>query len=149
MQPEILFIFILFPVIWIAMTTLISRLSGWAALAEVYQFNDSFSGETWRWQSGQMRWSANYGGCLTIGANGAGLYLSILFPFKVGHPPLFIPWTDITVQTKRQFLSTLVEFRFRRVPSLLRINDRLARRIQAAVGSAWPNSDFEQLPRVG
>jgi hypothetical protein len=52
-----------------------------------------------------MRLSANYGGCLTVGSDAAGLYLAVMFLFRVGHPPLFIPWDERTISRKRDLLS--------------------------------------------
>ena len=51
-----------------------------------------------------MRWGANYNNCLTIGVDTAGLYLSPLFFFRIGHPPLFIPWTEISLRGRRKIL---------------------------------------------
>jgi hypothetical protein len=36
---------------------------------------------------------AKYNGVLRIAHDPFGLYLSVMFLFRVGHPPLFIPWS--------------------------------------------------------
>ena len=73
-----------------------------------------------------MRWGTNYGNCLTVGAGYQGLYLSVLFLFRSGHPPLLIPWSDISVRTEKGRWFSWTEFRFSRAPSIpLRVSERL------------------------
>ncbi len=87
-----------------------------------------------------MRWGANYNNCLTIGVDTAGLYLSPLFFFRIGHPPLFIPWTEISLRGRRKIL--FIEFvelklgREERIPFLIRAS--LAEQIRSAAGFSWP-----------
>ncbi len=50
-----------------------------------------------------MRWIAGYRNCLTVGCNHEGLYLATMPPFQFRHPPLLIPWDEITV-TRRQIV---------------------------------------------
>ncbi|HEY7676970.1 MAG TPA: hypothetical protein VIG69_07845 [Candidatus Methylomirabilis sp.] len=125
--------------IWIALSIALSRAGGWAALAAVYRASEAFEGERWRFQSAGMRWGTNYGSCLTVGADAKGLHLAVPLLFRIGHPPLFIPWTDISVTVMRRPVLTYLEFRFRRAPAIpLRVGERLGRRIAAAAGQAWP-----------
>lgn len=111
----------LFPVffvgLWVFVLFLIARLGGWSRLAEYYQTQTRFEGQIWRFRSGRFRW-ASYNGCLTLGANDRGLYLAVFPLFRVGHPPLFIPWYDITTEEKKAFLTTYLEFRFAKAPSV-------------------------------
>lgn len=123
------FIFILF---WLTANIAISYISGWAALAELYRSDDSFEGERWQFQRGQMRYAMRYNNNLTIGADQRGLSLSILFLFRAGHPALFIPWSDITESEKDSFLKKVIEFQFIRVPGVyLRISPKVAEKILA------------------
>jgi hypothetical protein len=49
--------------------------------------------------------------CLTIYTSAAGLCISILFPFRLGHPPVFIPWDAVRNPRVRRFLGAeSVEF---------------------------------------
>ncbi len=84
---------------------LIGRISGWSTLANIYRATGEFFGPTWKFQSGQFRWRMGYNHCLTFGANESGLFLSVFFLFRIGHPSLFIPWGDITVSLRKGFLS--------------------------------------------
>jgi hypothetical protein len=73
-----------------------------------------------------------------MGARPWGLYLSVLFPFRPGHPPLLIPWQDISAtETKRGFGSGY-EMRFRRVPGVaMQVSKDLGDALQTEAGSMW------------
>src|SRR5580704_4325544 len=105
MQPWANFLFSIsvFLVLWIFVTIVISHLSGWASLAGQFRFHDTFSGPRWSWQSGRMRFMMNYNRCLTVGASEQGLYLAMNPLFRLGHPALFIPWSEVSVQPQRIF----------------------------------------------
>lgn len=79
---------------WCAVCLLLSVLSGWRRLAEHFAAHDPPSGKRFSMQSGQFG-LASYGNCLTIYASPEGLYISILWLFRLGHRPLFIPWEAI------------------------------------------------------
>ena len=119
---------------------LISFLTGWHELAGEYPLSGTFQGQRWRFRSAKMRWGTRYGNCLTFGADQAGLFVSVVFPFRCGHPPLSIPWSEISVRQKRYFLNfERAEFRFRRAPLIpLYVSPALAGHLRAAAGSAWP-----------
>ena len=130
--------FVAFIGLFIGLFILIARLSGWTTLAAFYRLSGSFSGECWRFRSGELRWKMGYNNCLTVGVNPAGLYLSVFFLFRLGHPDLFIPWADVSVTTgKRGFLSAYTEFRFRQALGIpFRVNERLGRQILESAGSS-------------
>lgn len=134
------FALIVFPTIWIVAGMVIGQVGGWAALAQQFEFREDFTGQRWRLQSARMRLWVHYGSCLTVGANPDGLYLAILFLFRVGHPPLFIPWREVSVPKKGVFLSIrYVELRLGHdllIP--FRINESLADRLRDAAGKGWP-----------
>jgi hypothetical protein len=79
-----------------------SWVGGWALLAKVYLTQDSttLDGETWKYQSIQMRWGTNYGNCVTVRANPLGLGLSVLFLF--GHVLIIWRRLDRLRSSKRQ-----------------------------------------------
>jgi hypothetical protein len=84
-------------VCWVGISYVIAHIGGWFRLARFYRFSGAFLGERWRFQSAQMRWKVGYNNCLTVGASPEGLYLSVMFILRFGHPPLFVPWSDISV----------------------------------------------------
>jgi hypothetical protein len=133
---------------WILVSLIISRVSGWALLARLYFAQDSITldGESWRFQSIQMRWATNYGNCVTVKANPLGLGLSVLWLLRIGHPPLLIPWSDISIHGVRRsrFFPSLTEFRFRLDPSIpIRINNKLFSKILDSSDRYYP--EFHQI----
>jgi hypothetical protein len=74
-----------------------------------------------------------YNGALTVGVNAAGMYLAMLPLFRLGHPPLFIPWSDITVSSTRRFLADFIVFEFRQTPGVsILLFDRFGREVLEA-----------------
>ncbi|MDM8527540.1 hypothetical protein QUF58_04940 [Anaerolineales bacterium HSG24] len=97
---------------------LLANTGGWAGLAEHYQLQDSFEGQKWHFRSGRMG-LINYKSCLIVGTNDEGLYLAVLPIFRISHPPLFIPWEDITTsESKRLVIIPYLDFTFACVPSV-------------------------------
>ena len=135
---------VIFPVffiaLWCAISLLASRLTGWAALARRFSSTTPFTGQTWNWQSARMRWTTHYGSCLTVGADPSGLYLSVMFLFRMGHAPLFLPWHEVSVRRRWKVLGLrYVELRLGQEEQLpFQISGSLADRLKAAAGSGWP-----------
>jgi hypothetical protein len=124
---------------WIVMGFVFSHLSGWASLGQRYRCDEGFSGERLRFRSAAVRYGGHYRNCLTIGANPQGLFLSLAFPFFAGHPPLFIPWNDISVRRTRLLWAKRVELHLGREPAIpFRISERLATKLAALADGAWP-----------
>jgi hypothetical protein len=117
----------------------LAHLGGWATLARAYRAWTPFAGTTRSGQSGAVGWS-NYGNSLIVGCDQRGLSLAVLFLFRAGHPPLFIPWEDISVTESRSlFVFTCFDLRFRKAPGVrFRIRPRLAERLRAQAGARWP-----------
>jgi hypothetical protein len=132
---------ILFPAFFVGMCLLVcaitSTFSGWSALTERFRIDGTFPGQRWRKQSGVMR-GQTYGG-LTLGCNENGLYLGVHFTFRFMHPPLLIPWDQITVSRRKIFFFDFVRFelgREERVP--LWIRAYRVEKIKDAAGEHWP-----------
>jgi hypothetical protein len=82
-----------------------------------------------------------------VGASQRGLYFSVLFPFRPGHPPIFAPWEDVSLTEGRRFFSSYIELRFRRVVGAkVRLSKRLWDKLQAKAGSRWPADAMEPTP---
>jgi hypothetical protein len=122
------------------------RIGGWIALAQRYRATELFTGKSWHFQHIQLTWSMNYSGITTVGANSAGLYLSLFFPFRIGHSPLFIPWNEMKMEMKQSIFSgKYMEIHFTEVPgTLIRISEKLARKIAAEVGPELASKVEEQ-----
>lgn len=123
---------------WFLILSLQGRFGGWATLAESYRLEGDFTGPRWRFQSALLRRWTIYGNCLTIGANPRGLYLACPL-CRPAHPPLFIPWQDISIADRPFQLFRYKEFRFRREPEIpVLIRPRLAKKIGSAAAASWP-----------
>jgi hypothetical protein len=131
---------VFFVALWCVIFFLISRASGWASLARRFRATSPFTGQTWAWKKARMRWGTNYNNCLTIGSDPMGLYLSLMFPFSFAHPPLLLPWQEVSVRRRRSiFFFKYVELslgREKQIPLLTR--DNLADQIRQAAGSNSP-----------
>lgn len=90
-----------------------------------------------------MRGLGNYNNVLTVGADSSGLFIVPLFLFRAWHPPLFVPWAEITVAPKTLlFFFKYVELclgRAEEIPFTIRAS--LAAKIEAAAGPGWPGSE--------
>ncbi len=84
-----------FPVIWISIVYLISRIGGWSELATHFEYDGPAPGEVFHWCSARLRFLCNYSNCLTITLSETGIHLKTLIFFRVGHHPLFIPWAAV------------------------------------------------------
>ena len=89
---------VILPLFFMGICRLIAG-AGWSALARVYSAPPSpLSKPKARLTGGQIG-NARYNGCLWCSSNEKGLNLSVLFFFRAGHAPLFIPWSDATLKT--------------------------------------------------
>jgi hypothetical protein len=127
---------IFFVGVWLLIFAVISVVGGWQTLAERFRSDGSFDGAVWRWQSAYFRYRVHYGGCLIVGCNREGLYIRILFPFRFMHPPLFVPWREISLTTSRYWLMGEVgRFQLGRETQIpFTVGERLLGRIRGEVG---------------
>lgn len=95
-----------------------------------------------------MRFGARYNNGLTVGADNTGLFIVPFVLFRIGHPALLIPWTEISVaRTTQLFIFKYVDLHLGREENVpFRIRPSLASKIQAAAGAAWPGFNRMELP---
>ena len=130
-----------FVVMWSLVSYLLSVIGGWSRLAEDYRSERPIEGRRWRFQSASMRFSTAYSNVLTIGASEAGLSLSVLFLFRLGHPPLFIPWSDLRKVGDGGFIMGQ-RLEISKAPTIaLRLRNSLVDRIETARGRS-----IDQVP---
>lgn len=119
---------------------IVSRTTGWHQLAERFTLQGDFPSEPWRFKSATARYGSHYNNCLTIAASPVGLYMAMLWPFRVGHPPLFIPWNEITISRAKVFFWNVVRFQVgRENPIVFGFREDFAGQIRRAAGSSWPS----------
>jgi hypothetical protein len=135
--PVVITLYVVF--VWVAVNFLISWIGGWFELSRTYRATQEFNGQIWRFQDVYLRLLTRYHGAVSVGASQEGLYLSVIFLVRPGHPPLFIPWQDISVKPGKVLWVRVYQFQFRQVPSVrLRLKEKLVKDIQAAAGASWP-----------
>jgi hypothetical protein len=115
-------------------SSLIGLLSGWHRLSKRFRAESEPYGEIRSagpfFYYVQMRYRVNYGSLIRIIAANDALYLSALFPFRIGHPPLCIPWKEVQLRGIRSFRRRYVVLTLgeqERIP--MRISERMARKL--------------------
>ena len=124
----------------LAVSTTISYTGGWHSLSRRFRFRGKFQGQRWRCQNIQMRGIAGYHNCITLGVSPQGLYLAVSLPlFRIAHPPLLIPWDEISLTHGKLFFVKTEKLQVGRespVPVWIRVG--LADKLKTAAGSKWP-----------
>lgn len=84
----------LFVGMWCVISLMLARLGGWHALAQAHRAASKPVGKRFGMESGSIG-LVSYNGCLTVCVTGEGVYMSVWPMFRLGHPPLFFPWSEI------------------------------------------------------
>jgi hypothetical protein len=125
-----------FTALWVAVTGLLRGFCGWAALAKRFATSQPAAGESFAFASAGMGASStfpvNYNSCLFLTVGPGGIRMSMLFLFRLGHPPLFIPWSEVeSVAEKRTWFYRYAIVRIQGTRTLIRFSGRPARAVQA------------------
>jgi hypothetical protein len=94
-----------FIALWCMNSWFASWQSGWGRLSKRFRAESEFLGETRR--AGSLpfelcfRYWLDYTNIVRVSPEDDALYLSVVFPFRIGHPPLRIPWTEISIGTTK------------------------------------------------
>jgi TonB family protein len=83
---------------WLAVSSLLTGLSGWFALARRYPDHDQQPLLSLPMQSGAMGRLGKFNGVLTLSACPSGLRVSVLRVFAPFAQPFLVPWSEIEVQ---------------------------------------------------
>ena len=126
---------------WVLVGYIVIFTSGWMALSRRFRDTGAFQSYRWSFQSVRLRsvWGS-YNNCVNFGADQTGLYMGLFPLLRCGHPPLFIPWSEIQVMNGNQGWifkrRKLLLGREEQIPLFVGIS--LARKLQEAAGQAWP-----------
>jgi hypothetical protein len=86
---------IVFPLFWCGVVRLLSEVGGWQRLARRYVAGDlAVTGERFRGVTGLVG-AVSYRSVLTLHFNADGFFIEVMPFFRIGHPRLFIPWSEI------------------------------------------------------
>jgi hypothetical protein len=133
--------FLLFGALWLGAVAALAWASGWRALAERFRSARPVDGERFRfvtgWIGGPKRFPVQYRGALFITISGEGFLLSMFFPFRLGAPPLFIPWTEVeSVTVEAAWFVDRAVVRLRGSPTIIMIAGRAGQRMAEAYALA-------------
>jgi hypothetical protein len=98
-------IFVAFPIFFVAMWSfvclLLSMISGWRKIAERFPGSATPTGTRFPMVTGAVG-VMGYRNCLKVHVAPEGLHIAVWKMFRFGHPPLFIPWSEIRNATTRK-----------------------------------------------
>lgn len=86
--------------VWVTLLPLIAWFSGWRRLAEEFRASPDTRGRIVL-GTAAMRYGAHYSGVILLDGRATGLVLSVRRPFRLAHPPLLIPWTQVAAEFMR------------------------------------------------
>jgi hypothetical protein len=120
--------------VWCAICFFISLLTGWFDLSRRFKRQSDPYGETKSagpfFYTVYMRLWSRYSSSIRLIAASDALYLSVLFPLRIGHPPLRIPWDEIRFSRTKFFFRTYIVLTLgneEKIP--MRISLRMARNL--------------------
>ncbi len=130
-----------FVTLWLGVCALLAQLSGWRSLATRFRAKEGVGGEQFRFCSGSIGSSSwfpvGYRNCLCVTLNDSGVGLSLLFPFRVFSPALFIPWKQVeSVKEDRIWLVKCAIVRIRGTPTRIGLQAKPGQSVVAAYKSS-------------
>jgi hypothetical protein len=134
------FNFIILSLIWFAVPLATSFLSEWNSIAINYPLKEKYKEDRLFFQNVQFGLIL-YTKWVTVGADKSGLFLEVAPLVSFAHPPISIPWSDISTRK----VSTIplfpdIELKLSKVPSAsIRIYQSQEDWIKHKVGDSWPN----------
>jgi hypothetical protein len=121
-------------ILWCLLSFFISSMTGWFTLAKRFKANSEPYGDCKNtgpfFYTIYMRLWSHYGSVIQPTAAPDAVYSSVLFPFRIGHPPLCITWNQIQFsRTKRFWRPYLVLTLGVEAKIPMRISPRMARNL--------------------
>lgn len=127
---------LLFSIAWPGTCAIISLTGGWHRLAKKFRSDSDIDGEKFRFASmtlGTGLFPARYRNALFVTVGRSGVAMSVNFLFRVLHPPLFIPWTEVeSAQRERSWLVNHVAVSLRGFEKRLFFRGRAGKKILEA-----------------
>jgi hypothetical protein len=123
---------------------ILARMSGWNRLSKRFRYRGTFYGETWPFRSARMGPLIRFGCALTMGADESGVYMAVFPLFRICHPPLLVPWSEVSIISGERGLIVKKRLLFlgRQEAVALNISSSLAENLKEAAGKAWPVESF-------
>ena len=108
---------IFFVGLWCGATFLLALVSGWRRLAAHYPGEAPTDGRRFRFRSARIG-LVSYNTCLNFAAAPDGLHIWVLLPFRLGSPPLLVPWRDLSATPDRGWVVNRVALSFAQAPGI-------------------------------
>lgn len=86
---------IIFPLFWLGIVLLISKIGGWTSLARAYPAETNATGKAFNWHSARLNFLTSYRSCMNFTVSHEGLHMVPMVLFRMWHPPIMIPWEKI------------------------------------------------------
>lgn len=83
--------------VWAMLLPIVAWFGGWRRLAEEFSAEPGTRGRIVL-GSAAMRYGAHYGGVILLDCRTTGLVLSVRSLFRLAHPPLLIPWSQVEAE---------------------------------------------------
>jgi hypothetical protein len=81
-----------------------SFVDGWRALATRFPSNHPSDGTKFRFQAAKLIGPLPCGCLLNFNISRDGIGIAMVWPFLVGHPPVFIPWPEIRLSEEKSLI---------------------------------------------
>ena len=125
---------IFFLTLWCGISFIISIAGGWFTLSSRFKREQEPYGEVRNagpfFYTVLMRLRIRYANVLRFTAAEDALYVSINFLFRIGHPPLRIPWEEIKMRRTKFLWLRFVQLTLGSTEQIpMRISERLARNL--------------------
>ena len=123
-----------FAAVWSLASIVISWGAGWRSLAKQFKttekpYGDVRSAGPW-FYSVYFRFWAHYSSVIRMESTHNALYLSVFFLFRIGHPPLRIPWEEIQFSRTKWFWRRYIVLTLGHEEQIpMRISVRMARNL--------------------
>src|SRR3984957_11342513 len=137
-SPNPLYFLLAFPLLWFAVTMILSFLSGWFGLMERYPDRDEIPVVTLANQSGSLG-LVSMRGILKLSVCPSGLRIGIMRIFGPFCRDFLVPWNEITVTRSDRVFWKVAKLSFGQ-PSNgnLKVFAEVADRMARAAGNRWP-----------
>jgi hypothetical protein len=89
-----------FLAVWAMVLPMAAWFGGWRRLAEEFAAEPGTRGRI-ALGTATMRYGAHYGNVILLDGRTSGLVLSVRRVFRLGHPPLLIPWAQVVAEPTR------------------------------------------------
>jgi hypothetical protein len=118
--------------------------TGWIGLARKFRYKGAPYPYQWPRENVRIQYRWTWISLVNVGADKEGLYMAEPFPFRIAHPPLFIPWTEIQVVSGEQgrIFKKRKLMLGRKELFQISISVSLAEEMKGAAGQSWPGDTF-------